>query len=119
MDGSVGLIDYSPCRGEPDERTQSDELSVDLSANLVVRGPMARRTAPRVAELMHVLAEAYPAPATIDTVIAGLWGAKPPPSAAAALRNVVREARKVAGSLDWEIVRLHSRARPALMLRRA
>lgn len=118
MDGSVGRIAY-PARGDGiDGPITRDHLSVDLSANTVACGATLRHAAPRVAELVHILASAYPAPATVDIVMAGLWGAKRPPSAGTALRNAVREARKVMASLDWEIVRLHSRARPALMLQR-
>jgi len=94
-------------------------LAVDLQANIVVDGPHVSRVPPRVAELLYLLVEAHPAPVPVETVIAGIWGVERPRSVATALRNSLSEARRVLVALDWEIVRLHSWARPALMLKRA
>jgi hypothetical protein len=119
MDGHIERHAYTPS-GEPGRyRSPAPGLSVDLQANIVTHGDRVSRVTPRVAELLHVLTAAYPGPVTVEAVITGIWGTERPRSAPTALRNAIGEARKAIAVLDWEIVRLHSWARPALMLKRS
>jgi DNA-binding response OmpR family regulator len=59
-----------PCCGG----TVARPLVVDLETNTVARGDRAIQVEPRTAEILSILADAYPAAVDREKLIDGIWG---------------------------------------------
>lgn len=90
-----------PCCGAETERP----LIVDLMTNRVVVGDKWVQLAPQPAEILYVLAEAYPGPVSIDRLLSRLHGAGDHPEFAdKSLHTRIHHLRKQIAPLGLRII---------------
>lgn len=82
---------------------QSAGLLVDLSSNIVAIGDRSTRVAPRVAEMVSVLAKASPQYISSENLAARVWGQAHAQQKSPSIRTHVREIRRVLMPLGYGV----------------
>jgi DNA-binding winged helix-turn-helix (wHTH) protein len=87
--------------------TRSGLPRADLNSNTISRGEETHRVAPRVAELAHVLREAWPRAVKVERMIPKLWGiGREPDDVLGNLRAHAYQLNKILRRWGWEAERI-------------
>lgn len=77
------------------QRVGRSPLLVDIDNNVVARAGQVRRVNPKVAELLAILQDAYPAGVRSERMTDKLWGIRPPSNPQGCINQYVLRAREV------------------------
>lgn len=89
-----------PCCGST---LKSSGLLVDLSSNIISIGDSRTRVAPRVAEMVSVLANASPQYVASENLAARVWGQAHAKQKSPGIRTHVREIRRILAPLGYGV----------------
>lgn len=89
-----------PCCGSV---VNSSNLLVDLSSNIISIGGSRTKVAPRVAEMLSVLAKVSPQYISCENLAAQVWGQVHAQQKSPSIRTHVREIRRVLTPLGYGI----------------
>lgn len=97
-----------PCCGA---RLKNQQLRVDLESNTFMYGDRFVHLGSTKAELMSILVDAYPGPASYDSMTSKLWGNREPENAYATMKVYISQLRRIFidAGMALSLVNIHSR----------